>query len=95
LVKPIEANRKAPDFSERREAASLAQGWERDLLRAPNWQSVAAEIRISGEAVEVGAVQPLPVAAMSSGGYAYDVSSDGHRMLCHSTNGPKPSDLSG
>ena len=59
--------------------------WRKDgkeiFYEAPNGQLMAAEIRISGETVEVGSIRPLPIRLNYFGGYAYDVSADGQRVL--------------
>jgi hypothetical protein len=59
--------------------------WRKDgkeiLYETPVGQLMAAEVHISGETVEVGAMQALPVGIKYLGGYAYDVSDDGQRIL--------------
>jgi Tol biopolymer transport system component len=42
---------------------------------------MAAEIRITGDSVEVGSVRKLFSGIPASGGYLYDVSADGQRIL--------------
>jgi hypothetical protein len=44
-------------------------------------QLMVADVRISGETVEVGAVRPLFTGMKYFGGYNYDVSADGQRIL--------------
>jgi eukaryotic-like serine/threonine-protein kinase len=59
--------------------------WRKDgkgiFYETPDGQLMAAELRISGETVEVGAVHVLPVGIKYFSGYAYDVSDDGQRIL--------------
>jgi Tol biopolymer transport system component len=60
--------------------------WRRDgkeiFFEAPDGQLMAAEVRISGETMEVGAVRPLSIRiATFHGGYSYDVAADGQRIL--------------
>ena len=47
----------------------------------PSGQLMAAEVRISGETVEVGAIRVLFGGIEFSNGYFYDVSADGQRIL--------------
>ena len=41
---------------------------------------MAADVRISGEMVEVGAVRAVFTRVLPTGGYVYDVSADGQRL---------------
>jgi hypothetical protein len=40
-----------------------------------------ADVRISGETVEVGTVRPVFTRVLPTGGYVYDVSADGQRVI--------------
>jgi Tol biopolymer transport system component len=60
--------------------------WRQDgkeiFFEAPDGQLMVAEVRITGETVAVGAVRPLSARIASfQGGYTYDVSADGQRIL--------------
>jgi len=59
--------------------------WRRDgkeiFYMTPSGQLMAAEVRISGETVEVGAIRVLFGGIEFSNGYFYDVSADGQRIL--------------
>jgi serine/threonine protein kinase len=63
----------------------LMPRWRQDgteiFYEALDGTLMATEVRISGETVEAGAAHTLPVGIMFSGGYCYDVSADGQRLL--------------
>jgi Tol biopolymer transport system component/predicted Ser/Thr protein kinase len=67
------------------EGANWAR-WRQDgkeifYRRFPSGQLMAAEVQISGDTVEVGAVRPLFGGVPTLSGYAWDVSADGERIL--------------
>jgi Tol biopolymer transport system component len=59
--------------------------WRKDgkeiFYQTPDGPLMVAEVRISGESVEVGATHALPIGVKYSGAYSYDVSADGQRIL--------------
>jgi len=59
--------------------------WRRDgkeiFYLSPEGQLMATEVRISGEMVEVGATRALFGGITTANGYAYDIPSDGQRVL--------------
>ena len=64
---------------------ALKPRWRRDgkeiFYQTPGGQLVAAEVRIHGEAVEVGAAHTLFGGIPGGYFYLYDVSADGQRIL--------------
>ena len=61
----------------------IFRGWQGQLpLDLVNsGQLMAAEVQISGDTIEVGAVRPLFGGIPGLAGYAWDVSADGKRIL--------------
>ncbi len=59
--------------------------WSQDgkeiFYQGPGGQLMEADVRISGETVEVGTLRPVFTRVLHTGGYAYDVSADGQRLL--------------
>ena len=59
--------------------------WRQDgkgiFYAAYGGQLMEADVRISGESVEVGTVRPVFTRVPGTGGYPYDVSADGQRVL--------------
>jgi serine/threonine protein kinase len=59
--------------------------WSQDgkeiFYQGPGGQLMEADVRISEETVEVGTIRPVFTRVLSPGGYTYDVSADGQRVL--------------
>jgi hypothetical protein len=78
-------------FSRRTEKHQISPGggawsrWSQDgkdiFYQGPGGQLMEADVRISGETVVVGAVRAVFTQVLPTGGYAYDVSADGQRLL--------------
>jgi eukaryotic-like serine/threonine-protein kinase len=59
--------------------------WRQDgsgiFYTAPGGQLMDADVRISGESVDVGKVRSVFTRVTAAGGYLYDVTADGQRVL--------------